>query len=84
MHNRSTKLPYNTHVLLEAIHNHTAPAAIISTNQDFFFALASVVAEALYAQSIPLIALEEAEFSRLHTGDRLSIRENGSILVVDS
>jgi predicted aconitase with swiveling domain len=73
-----------TAVLLEAIRNHTAPAAIITTNKDFFFALASVVAEELYARPIPLIALEEAEFTRLRTGDRLSIRENGSMMITDA
>ncbi len=73
-----------TAVLLEAIRNHTAPAAIISTSQDFFFALASVVADELYAQSIPFIALEEAEFARLRTGDMLSIREDGSIMMLDA
>src|SRR5215475_11739697 len=34
-----------TAVLLEAIRAGTAPAAIITTDTDFFFALASVVAE---------------------------------------
>jgi len=88
--NRVLCLPFTrgssttTAVLLEAIRNQTAPVAIISTSKDFFFALASVVAEELYNQPIPLIAIEEAEFTRLHTGDRLSIRENGSIRVIDS
>src|SRR5919112_5334268 len=37
-----------TAVLLEAIRAQTAPKAIITTDTDFFFALASVVAEELY------------------------------------
>src|SRR5215212_2688739 len=38
-----------TAVLLEAIRAKTAPAAIITTETDFFFALASVVADELYS-----------------------------------
>ncbi len=40
-----------TAVLLEAIRAGTAPAAIITTGTDFFFALASVVADELYQLS---------------------------------
>ena len=46
-----------TAVLLEAIRAKTAPAAILTTDTDFFFALASVVAEELYASPLPLVAL---------------------------
>src|SRR4030095_6307844 len=56
-----------TAVLLEAIWAGTAPAAIITTDTDFFFALASVVAEELYASPLPLLALSEADFMKLET-----------------
>ena len=52
-----------TAVLLEAIRAKTAPAAIITTDTDFFFALASVVAEELYASPLPLVALSEEDFA---------------------
>ena len=42
-----------TAVLLEAVRNGTAPAAILTTGTDFFFALASVVADELYTRPIP-------------------------------
>src|ERR1051325_10982495 len=48
-----------TAVLLEAIRAHTAPAAILTTDTDFFFALASVVAEELYNSPLPLVALSQ-------------------------
>jgi hypothetical protein len=71
-----------TAVLLEAIRAGTAPAAILTTAADFFFALASVVADELYANPIPLVALPEADFGQLQTGDEIEIREDGRIVVM--
>jgi predicted aconitase with swiveling domain len=68
-----------TAVLLEAIRNGTAPAAILTTGADFFFALASVVAEELYTQSVPLVALSAGDFERLQTGNKVSIQPDGFI-----
>ena len=70
-----------TAVLLEAIREGTAPAAIITTATDFFFALASVVASELYEKSFPLIALSETDFYLLQTGDHLEIEESGHVIV---
>lgn len=70
-----------TAVLLEAIRAKTAPSAIITTNADFFFALASVVAEELYASPLPLVALPEADFAQLKTDDELEITANGTVIV---
>lgn len=71
-----------TAVLLEAIRAGTAPAAIITTGTDFFFALASVVAGELYEKSFPLIALSDADFSLLQTGNQLEIEESGNVIVI--
>ena len=68
-----------TAVLLEAIKAGTAPAAIITTGVDTFFALASIVADAMYGQPVPLIALSAADFAQLHTGDQLTVDEDGQI-----
>ncbi|HEX6268755.1 MAG TPA: DUF126 domain-containing protein [Anaerolineales bacterium] len=70
-----------TAVLLEAIRAKTAPAAIITTDTDFFFALASVVAEELYQLPLPLIALAEQDFARLNTGDEIQITKDGRVLI---
>jgi predicted aconitase with swiveling domain len=70
-----------TAVLLEAIRNGTAPAAILTTGADFFFALASVVADELYTQSIPLVALSAEDFAQLKSGEKLAIEQNGSITI---
>src|SRR5512139_1670563 len=68
-----------TAVLLEAIRVHTAPAAILTTDMDFFFALASVVADELYSSPLPLIALDEQDFKQLRTGDDLQISKDGIV-----
>ena len=70
-----------TAVLLEAIRAQTAPAAIITTDTDFFFALASVVAEELYHSPLPLVALAEQDFADLRTGDEILIREDGRVII---
>src|SRR5256885_9597713 len=61
-----------TAVLLEAVRAGTAPAAILTTGVDSFFALASIVADVTDAESFPVIALEPAEFALLQTGIRLA------------
>ena len=68
-----------TAVLLEAIRAKTAPAAILTTDTDFFFALASVVAEELYASPLPLVALGEEDFARLRTNDDVRIAVDGIV-----
>lgn len=71
-----------TAVLLEAVRAGTAPAAIVTTGVDTFFALASIVAGEMYAKSFPVIALEPADFARLRTGDRVVIDESGRVTIV--
>ena len=68
-----------TAVLLEAVRAHTAPAAIVTTGTDAFFALASIVAETMYGRSFPVIALNPADFGSLRTGTRLRIERDGRI-----
>ncbi len=69
-----------TAVLLEAVRAGTAPAAILTTGADAFFALASIVADVMYGKSFPVIALEAADFSALETGMRLRIGRGGQIV----
>ena len=70
-----------TAVLLEAIRAGTAPRGIITTGTDFFFALASVVADELYSKPLPLVAVSESDFARLQTGDQIEINEQGMITI---
>ncbi|HJW82917.1 MAG TPA: DUF126 domain-containing protein, partial [Anaerolineae bacterium] len=70
-----------TAVLLEAVRARTAPAAILTTGADSFFALASIVADELYAKPIPLLALEAGDFAALRTGQWLTIDDDGTITI---
>jgi len=73
-----------TAVLLEAIREGTAPAAILTTGADFFFALASVVADELYTQPVPLVALQARDFAQLKNGDVLILKEDGLITIEET
>lgn len=70
-----------TAVLLEAVKAGTAPAAIITTAPDAFFALASIVADEMYAQPFPVIVLSADDFARLETGQQISIAADGVVEV---
>lgn len=72
-----------TAVLLEAVRAGTAPAAIVTTGVDPFFALASIVADAMYARPFPVVALDASDFARLRTGDRVTISPGGIIELAD-
>ena len=68
-----------TAVLLEAVRAGTAPAAILTTGTDAFFALASIVAEVMYGKSFPVVALEPPDFASLRSGEHLQIDRSGVI-----
>lgn len=68
-----------TAVLLEAVRAGTAPAAMVTTGVDPFFALASIVAGEMYGKSFPVVALDQLDFDRLVSGDRLAIEPSGRI-----
>ena len=68
-----------TAVLLEAVRAGTAPAAILTTGVDSFFALASIVADVMYGASFPVVALEPDDFATLETGMRLSVEPSGAV-----
>lgn len=70
-----------TAVLLESIRAQTAPKAIITTAADFFFALASVVADELYQMPIPLVAVSENDFKQINTGNFVEIDTDGKIII---
>jgi predicted aconitase with swiveling domain len=68
-----------TAVLLEAVRAGTAPAAIVTTGVDPFFALASIVADAIYGRSFPVIALDAHDFATLQSGETVTIERGGTI-----
>ena len=70
-----------TAVLLEAVRAGEAPAAIITTRKDAFFALASIVADEMYHAPIPIAVVPKVQFGRLKSGDWLELDEDGRIVV---
>jgi predicted aconitase with swiveling domain len=68
-----------TAVLLEAIRQGNAPAAILTTGVDTFFALAAFVAEELFEATLPVYSLEESAFERLESGVQVKIDPKGRI-----
>ena len=71
-----------TAVLLEAVRAGTAPAALLTTGADSFFALASIVAGVMYDKSFPVIALDAADFNVLVSGQRITIDKSGRIQII--
>ncbi len=68
-----------TAVLLEAIKAGTAPAAIVTTERDTFFALASIVADEMYQTPLPLVVLDSAEFAQLQNGASAALSLDGKL-----
>lgn len=68
-----------TAVLLESLRAGTAPAAIVTTGEATFFALAGIVAEELWGHSMPVVAVDTRSFELLKTGERVEILESGGI-----
>lgn len=68
-----------TAILLESVRAGTAPAATLCRRKDTFLALASVVADEIYAKPIPVVAISPEDYSRLRTGQVLVIHDNGTI-----
>ena len=66
-------------VLLEAVREGTQPAAIITTGEDPFFALASITAAELYGRDFPVIAVSPADFEKIMHARSASIQRDGSI-----
>ena len=70
-----------TAVLLEAVKAGTAPAAIVTTGVDTFFALASIVADELYSLPIPLVAVTPQDFALLRTGAIAELTVDGRLRI---
>ena len=70
-----------TAVLLEALRAGTAPAALLSTGKDTFFALAAVVSNEMYGINLPVLALDAATIDEFKTGQILRVDSSGAISI---
>ena len=68
-------------VLLESIRGGTAPAAILTIGVDTFYALAAIVAEELFNETMPILSLTPGDFEMLHNGDTAKISQSGEIAI---
>ena len=68
-----------TAVLLESLRAGTAPAAILTTAQDAFFALAGIVAEEMYGSGIPILAVDDSALDQIRNGQQVEIDADGRV-----
>jgi predicted aconitase with swiveling domain len=66
-------------VILEAIQNGTAPAAILISRLDPIIALGSILGDELLARPLPVLLIAESDRQRIVTGDAVDIDVNGLI-----
>ncbi len=66
-------------ILLEAVRQGTAPAAIILAETDAILALGAAVAREMYDQAPPVVVVDTAVYQQLRTGQTVTINEDGLI-----
>ncbi len=82
-------LPYTcgssttTAVLLEAVREGKAPAAIVTTGRDSFLALAAIVAREMYGCSFAVVAVWQEDLALLRSGEILELALDGRIEIGD-
>jgi predicted aconitase with swiveling domain len=69
-------------VLLEAIRNGTAPAAIITARVDPIIGLGAILGDELYGRPVPVVVLTPEDFASIEDGDLVSLERDGSVTVV--
>ena len=68
-------------VLLEAIHNGTAPAAILTSRLDPVIGLGCILGDELYARHPPMVVISDQDRLLIETGDLVSIDARGFVTV---
>src|SRR5215217_1656656 len=68
-------------VLLESIHNGTAPAAIITSRLDPVIALGCILGDELYASHPPMVLISDWDRLLIETGDVVELGDRGLITV---
>jgi predicted aconitase with swiveling domain len=68
-------------VLAEAIRLGTAPLAILLAEPDEILVLGAFVAEYLYQQTCPILALPEGARGAIATGDQVAVSGDGTVTV---
>ena len=66
-------------VLLEAIHNGTGPAAIITSRLDPIIGLGAILAQELYGITVPVLVVPDSRVAGLRSGQPASIAAAGQM-----
>lgn len=66
-------------VILEAIRNQTAPAAILTTRIDPIIALGSILGDELCGRPLPVVVIAADAFDEIRDGDDLTMEPDGSV-----
>ena len=68
-------------ILLEAVRQGTAPAAIITAEPDAILALGAAVAREMYEKAPPIVVLDAADYAQLQNNQLITVDEDGFITV---
>jgi predicted aconitase with swiveling domain len=68
-------------VLLEAIRNGTAPAAVIVSRVDPIIGLGAILGEELYRRTMPVLLVPPDERVAISDGDELEIGRDGRVVI---
>lgn len=66
-------------VLLEAIRNGTAPAAILTTRVDPIIGLGAILGDELYGSPVPVLVIDPAALPSIRSSHTIEVHEDGSI-----
>lgn len=68
-------------VLLDALVQGTAPAAIVLSRVDEIIALGAIVAEEFYTKTLPILVLDGVDFETAELGDAMRIDPRGRVTI---
>ncbi len=71
-------------ILLEAVKQGTAPAAIITAVTDAILALGAAVAHEMYDQAPPVLVLSAKDYAQIKSGQQLTIAADGLVTLSTS
>lgn len=69
-------------ILLEAVRAGTAPAAIITYENDGILALGAAVAKELYGSTPPVVVLTRDSYNQIDTGDSVTVSSEGIVSIL--
>ena len=70
-------------VLLEAIRNGTAPAAIVTTRVDPIVGLGAILGDELYGRPVPVVVVDADEIGQVRPGDWIEVELDGAVRVAN-